>query len=667
MLKHVKNPDYILILIILLAAVLNIFNIWTDDYANPYYTAAVNSMMQSFENFFFASFDAAGYVTVDKPPVAFWVQTISAFIFGYDGWSVILPQALAGIGSVILMYVLIKPSFGTTAARIASLVMACTPIAAAVSRTNNIDSLLVFTLLLATWVLFKAVKNEKALWLIGSFAVIGIGFNMKMLQAFMVLPAFYLFYLLATKIDWKRKAKVLSGATVVLLVVSLSWAVIVEFTPEENRPYVGSSQTNSVLELAFGYNGISRLIGLQKGGSDAVSIEERNGTPQQMSPNRSRGGIPGGGPPNGQMTPEMEERMKEMQEQMESGESIQSGNNPMMGGARQMDDTGEPGLLRLFSTALSDQISWFIPFILIASIGLLMKMRTLRNITRENSQILFWLLWFIPIAAFFSVASFFHSYYLVMLAPPIAALTGIGWMELVKSYLNHNGWQKWLLPIAILVTTLFELYILMANVIEIGFGLPLVVAFLGIGLSLALFIMKKNNKFSYLTSIASLLVLLIAPFYWSTTPMLYGGMAMLPAAGPDIKNTQGMAQMMIGEADPKTIEYLTENNTGEEFLFATAKATTAAPYIIETGEAVMAMGGFSGTDSILTVEQLSDMVKEGKVKYFILTSELMGRGSGVEDWIKEHGTEIPNDQWQSTSNESQMSGTMTLFKITEVD
>jgi len=180
--KQEQRFDLILICIALLSAFLNIFKIWNDQYANAYYTAAVTSMLQSWHNFFYASFDPGGYVTVDKPPVAFWVQTLFAWIFGVHGWSVILPQALAGTGSVILIYFLVKPAYGKTAARLAGLIMACTPIVVAVSRTNNIDSLLAFTLLLATWMLFRGIRNRKVSWVLGAFAVTGIGFNMKMLQ-----------------------------------------------------------------------------------------------------------------------------------------------------------------------------------------------------------------------------------------------------------------------------------------------------------------------------------------------------------------------------------------------------------------------------------------------------------------------------------------------------
>lgn len=199
------------------------YGVWNDHYVNTYYTTAVGSMLQNFHNFFFASLDSAGSVTVDKPPVTFWIQTLSALIFGLHGWSVILPQALGGVGSVLLVYLLVKPTFGKAAARLAALAMATTPVAAAVSRTNNIDALLVFTLLLAVWFLFKGTKSNKLGSLLAAFALIGVGFNEKMLQAYMVLPAFYLFYVLAAKVNWKRKAGVLAASTAILLVVSLSW------------------------------------------------------------------------------------------------------------------------------------------------------------------------------------------------------------------------------------------------------------------------------------------------------------------------------------------------------------------------------------------------------------------------------------------------------------
>lgn len=621
--KQGQRFDIILICIALLAAFLNIFNIWKNQYANAYYTSAVTSMLQNWHNFFYASFDPAGYVTVDKPPVAFWVQTIFAKIFGVHGWSVILPQALAGVGSVLLMYVLVKPTFGKTAARLASLIMACTPIAVAVSRTNNIDSLLVFTLLLATWMLFRGTRNQKLSWILGAFAMIGVGFNMKMLQAYMVVPAFYLFYLLAFKGRWKRKLAVLGVSAVILVGVSLSWAVVVDSIPKENRPYIGSSQTNSVLELALGYNGISRLTGMNRGGP--------------------------GGPPNQRQMDQDGNNMPSPQQMQQDGNNMREGfgpdgngrKGPMPGGGGPpgrggggMFGTGQAGPLRLFQTELSGQASWLLPFVAFACVGLLAGIRRKNQLTDKENETLFWLAWLLPAMAFFSVAGFFHHYYLIMLAPPIAALAGAGWVELWNQYRNQEDWQMWLLPSGLLATTAFELYVLQPFQKQIGMGWSIGIGTAGIGLSLVLFLAAKKQKLFSTAAMAGMLVLLVAPLYWAATPLLYGDNSMLPQAGPsqpggpgqpggpnqqyqqdrpnqpDVSNQQGFGQRQDMGRGPdsginaKLLAYVTKNNTGETYLFATTDSHGAAPYIIETGKAVMAMGGFSGSDPILTVEKI---------------------------------------------------------------
>ncbi|HZK53262.1 MAG TPA: glycosyltransferase family 39 protein [Desulfosporosinus sp.] len=609
-----KRIDPLLIGIVLLAAILNIYGIWNDQSANAYYTAAITSMLQSFHNFFFASFDPGGFVSVDKPPVAFWIQTLFAAVFGVHGWSVILPQALAGVGSVLLIYILVKPSFGKTAARLAALVAACTPIAAAVSRTNNIDSLLVFTLLGATWLLFKAVKTQKWSWSIAAFAMIGVGFNIKMLQAYMVLPAFYLFYLLAFKVPWKKKLAILTASTAALLIVSLSWPLIVDSIPKENRPYVGGSQTNSVLELAFGYNGLARLTGQGgMGGGNRAGAGAEMPSPQQMPEGFEPGqnGIPG---------------------QIPGG-----GMGPAGGG---MFNTGTAGPLRLFQSQLSAQISWLLPFVLLGAIGLLSGIRRKQPLTDKQKESFFWLAWLLPVMGFFSVAGFFHQYYLIMLAPAIAALTGAGWVELYNFNINHEGWKRWLLPVGLLGTTAFEIYVLLPYKTQIGLGLLIAVGALGIGVSLLLCLPSITRTSTIrAAALGGLLTLLAAPLYWAATPLLYGGNSMLPEAGPQLKSSgnSGMPNGMPGQTqdptqdqtqdqtvkqpqtraigqlkdsvDTKLLAYVTNNNTGEKYLFATTDAGTAEAYIIKTGKAVMAMGGFSGSDPILNVNKLGSFRK----------------------------------------------------------
>ncbi|MDU0153153.1 glycosyltransferase family 39 protein [Bacillus cabrialesii] len=677
--KKKRELDIVLILILLASAFLNIYNIWKDDTVNPYYTAAVTSMMQSFHNFFYASFDAAGFITVDKPPVTYQIQTISALIFGMHGWSVILPQALAGVGSVLLMYLLIKPTFGKTAARIASFVMACTPIAVAVARTNNVDALLVFFLLLATWLLFKAIRKGKLIWLLAAFFVVGVGFNTKMLQAYMILPAFLLFYLIAANATIKKKIISLVSALAVLAAVSLSWPLIVDNIPASKRPYIGSSQTNSVLELAFGYNGIQRLTGQNSGGgqggpngdaSKEMSSSDNSSTQTQAPPSQSsnsssssddkssnanmtappsNGQMPSGGqggPPSGGDGGQGGPGGDGGKGGTGTGSKMQSGSG--------MFGTGTPGPLRLFQQELSDQISWLLPFAIFGIAGLLIAgARERRRLSAQQKETVFWVAWLVPIAGFFSVAEFFHHYYLIMLAPPIAALVGAGWVALVHLYRNQTGWKSWLLPTAIIATTGFELFILRNYYDQIGVGWSIGVGVIGVLSAIALLVFKQRQKpISYYVSLATLLALLVMPIYWASTPLLYGGNSSQPETGPQLASMSGKGMgMSDATVNEKLIKYLEENNSGAEYLFATTDSNTAAPYIIKTKKAVMTIGGFSGSDPAITLTQFKKLVKEGKVKYFLASGMGRGGNNDIVEWVQKNGKKVSSDTWQSSSDQ----------------
>lgn len=674
-----KRVDFFLIGSALLAAFLNIYGIWRDQYANAYYTAAVTSMLQSFHNFFFASFDPGGFVTVDKPPVAFWVQTLFASVFGVHGWSVILPQALAGVGSVLLIYVLIKPTFGRAGARLAALVMACTPVAAAISRTNNVDSILVFTLLLGTWLLFKGIKRNSPLRCIAAFAVIGVAFNIKMFQAYMVLPAFYLLFWLAFKVNWKKKIGILALSTVVMLIISFSWAVAVDSTPQADRPYIGSSQTNSVFELAFGYNGLSRLIGQNgMGGGNRGGFADRSGRNQSgQPPEGSQFQPPTGGnqpeqqPEDGQFQPSGNDQYQSDggQQSDDNQWRVPGGNNasPWMGegglggrgpGGSGMFNTGKAGPLRLFQSELSGQISWLLPFALLSAAALLIGLRRKKPLSDKEKEGMFWLMWLLPMMVFFSVAGFFHQYYLVMLAPAIAALTGAGWVELYGFYQNRQKGKRWLLPLGVLGTTAFQVYILWPYRTQIGIIWPIGVGAAGVVIAAFLCVARNaNTKFNRFMAVGGMLVLLAAPLYWSATPLIYGGNSQLPAAGPQLKSDRGNGmngmggQMEQNNVDNQLLAYLEANNTGEKFLFATTNAGTAEAYIIQSGKAVMAMGGFSGSDPILTVDKLKQMVADGEVKYFLVSGGGMGGGgrgdSDVLSWVEQNGKQVLQSAWQS--------------------
>ncbi|MCY8870097.1 glycosyltransferase family 39 protein [Bacillus inaquosorum] len=672
-----KRFDLVLILILLAAAFLNTYHIWQDDTANQYYLAAVKSMTQSFHNFFYASFDPSGFVTVDKPPVVLWIQTIFALIFGVHTWSVILPQALAGVGSVFLLYRMIKPAFGIGAARIAALVMTLTPIAAALSRTNNIDSMLVFTLLLGSACLLRAVKQDKLVWLLTAFALIGLAFNMKMMQAFMVLPAFVLFYLIASRVSLKKKTGSLILSLVLLTGLSISWAVVVDSTSSSSRPYVGSSQTNSVLELAFGYNGTERLLGqttgLAQGDINAAGGGNMQNHNTMQAPNSSESS--GNSKLDGSAANQNGNQSFGNHSQApqpptgQNGTSNGGGGTPPTGGngpgnggpgggggkSMNMFGTGDAGPLRLFQSALSGQISWMLPFALIGLLGGIVSWyRDRRGQAAEMKETIFWAAWLVPVAGFFSIAGFFHQYYLIMLAPPIAALSGIGWYTMYRLYKNNKDWASCLLPAAVLITAAFQVYILSAYTSQIGSVWMYVLGLSGLGITLALLILKRSHPFSKQLTIISLCVLLLTPVYWSATPLLYGGNSVLPESGPQLKSSANGGNMFSSEVDTGLLSYLRKHNTGEKYLFATLTTVTAAPYIIHENESVMAMGGFNGTDPILTVSKLKKLVKEGKVKYFLLSGNNSGN-SELVSWIKKNGKEISSDEYSSSSSSTNSS------------
>ncbi|MHA6534495.1 glycosyltransferase family 39 protein [Paenibacillus sp. BAC0078] len=723
------GSDVVLLVILLLAAFLYGYGIWNDHYVNTYYTTAVGSMLQSFHNFFFASLDSAGSVTVDKPPVTFWIQTLSALIFGLHGWSVILPQALGGVGSVLLVYLLVKPTFGRTAARLAALTMASTPVAAAVSRTNNIDAMLVFTLLLAAWFLFKGTKRNKTGSLLAAFALIGVGFNEKMLQAYMVLPAFYLFYILAAKVNWKKKTGVLAACTAVLLAVSLSWAVIVDSIPASKRPYMGSSGTNSVLNLAFGYNGVSRLTGDRStGGSggggfpgggggmfgggempawNGGEMPAMNGAGGQGMMNGTDGqGAAGGQAGNGGQPPGQTPGGTDdgstgrgqaagdggMQGQASGGRTDREGREFGRGQGGQFEggpggmnrgggmfNTGTAGPLRLFQSALSGQASWLLPFLLFGCIGIFASLRR-RNFTQKHKEALFWLAWLVPVMGFFSIAGFFHQYYLIMMAPPIAALAGAGWLQLWTYYKERSTWLSWLLPAATLATAVFQWYIIHPYDDKIGSGWSIGVLAAGIAASLLLLILRilkgKEKPLIHAAAVLGLLVLLIGPTYWAFTPITYGLNSMTPAAGPDSDSgfggmgggggSGGGGRNNTAGVNENLLAYLKEHNTGEKYLFAAMDYGTAGPYIIDKGESVVILNGFNGSDVPYTTDTLKALVASGKVKYFLVTTGGMGGGgrggnSEITSWITENGTVVPTADWQGT--ETGINGG-TLYEVT---
>src|SRR5215469_7521180 len=276
--------------VLLISIFMNFYQLGQNGFANLYYAAAIRSMLYNLHNFLFVAFDPGGFVSVDKPPLGFWLQAASAKIFGFTPFSIFLPQALAGVLSVLLLFYLVRRHFGVVAGLLAALALAISPISVLTTRNNTIDSTLVLVMLLGAWAVMRAAESGKLRWLLLCAVFVGLGFNIKMLEAYLVVPAYGLLYLLAApRSIWVRIGH-LALAALLMLTISLSWAVAVDLTPASSRPYVGSSQNNSEISLALGYNGIQRLLGqFGFGGNNAGSNTNGNTTRQFQPPISSNG------------------------------------------------------------------------------------------------------------------------------------------------------------------------------------------------------------------------------------------------------------------------------------------------------------------------------------------------------------------------------------------
>ncbi|MFL5269577.1 MAG: ArnT family glycosyltransferase [Stellaceae bacterium] len=279
--------------IVLIAAALRGWWIDAGSFIVPYYLAGVRSQLESWHNFLFNAFDPAGFISLDKPPVAFWLQAASAELFGFGTVSVLLPQLAEGIGSVALLYALVRRYFGVAAGLLAALFLALTPLAVAVDRSNNTESCLILVLLLAAWALFRAIDSGRISPLLVSAAFVGIAFNVKMLVAFGVVPIFALVYLVATRpLSWWRLGW-LSLAGVVLAALSLSWSLAYDLTPPAERPFAGSSDGNSMLELAVGHNGVERFVRRARTGGQVGALVAEPGS-EPGAPTSGRDFAPAG-------------------------------------------------------------------------------------------------------------------------------------------------------------------------------------------------------------------------------------------------------------------------------------------------------------------------------------------------------------------------------------
>ena len=581
-----------------LTAILNLWSLSINGWANTYYSAAVRSMTTSWHDFLFASLDKSGLMTVDKPPLSLWVQAISARVFGFHPLSLLVPQALMGVAAVGLTYDLVRRRFGRVAGFVAGLALATTPVAVAVSRHNNPDELLVLCTVAAVWFAVRGLETGRTRWLVLCGVAVGLGFETKMAVALMVVPGIAAAWMwVAPRGRIAALRQLLAGAAA-MVVVGGAWPLLVALTPAADRPWISGTSDNSIFSLIFGYNGLGRIAG-QSGGPQAFG---------------GGGGFGGGG--------------------------------TMFGGAT--------GPFRLLQQGLGDQAGWLIGFALISGLAVLVASRLRRSDARTG-----WLMVvggaFLTSAVAFSFArGIFHPYYVSLLAPFTAALIGAG----AGMMLSTERSARVIAPLAIGAGVLTELIVLGELNGALSWAVPVSIAVAGgCAVLLALKLSPRNRAILVAVGLAALTA---APATWAAETLGHatngtfptGGPASASAGGPGGPGGFGGRAGVGGPGGPGGPGGLSQTGgaaggpgglgSGSATLTAAVRyanahgggtigvssQSSAAAAILSSHANVAGLGGFSGRESSVSASWLASEVASGHLRWVVADSNGGGGAPG---------------------------------------
>ncbi|MBI5710915.1 MAG: glycosyltransferase family 39 protein [Candidatus Eisenbacteria bacterium] len=628
-------------LILSVAAALRCWNLAAHGFDNLYYSPAALSMASDWHHFFFAAFDRAGFLAIGKPPVAFWMQALSVRLCGFNGLAIHLPQAFAGVLSVLIVFRLARRVTGVPGAALAALIAAVTPASVAADRSNLADSWLLLVLLGAASLTLSASDTGSARRLALGSALVGVGFLTKFMVAYLSIPALFLTYGLTAPIALRRRLTHLGLAAVVVTLTSLVWPVAVDLTPRDRRPYIAETNDDSMLSLAFGFQGLGRVVNRAAPAmsNDGPASGSRSGGPAPGPDAAGSGpasghagfpGRPGPGSPGG------------------------SGPSPRV----ITGHGGAPGPFRLANRDMAGHITWFLPVVLVGMIATIRRKPVDRTWRRSHRDAFFWIVWFLTFAAVFSLPpTFIHPYYLTLLAPAVAVLTVVAAGGLWAS-LEHGGRSVLLPAAAVALTLLWHAGILGFHP---SWARPLVPV-LGVAgfASVAGLLIARTPLIRKSALCLGSAATFVCPLLWAATPALAPVGRMVPIADPallDYRKTAAAAGARPTQL-PTLVRFLQANRRGERFMLAVRDIHRAAPVILEAGEAVMAFGGYYGREETLDVGGFARMVSAGAVRYVLLaaagdTGQMAGPSprspsrNGIEEWVRNHGTLVPVEAWQS--------------------
>jgi 4-amino-4-deoxy-L-arabinose transferase-like glycosyltransferase len=597
-----KEPPWARPALALLLVVVAVGYLWDLDrngWGNTYYAAAVQAATHSWSSMFYGSSDWGDYITVDKPPVSLWIMALSGRVFGFSSWSMLAPQALMGVASVGLLYGAVRRAWGAVAGLVAAALLALTPAAALMFRFNNPDAALTLFLVAAAYALTRAVEKGGTGWLLAAAALLGTAFLTKSLQALLVVPGLAVAYLACAPGRWARRLWQLVAAGAVMLVSGLWWPLIVDLVPEGNRPFIGGSTGNRVLELVVGYNGVSRITGGQ-------------------GPGQGLGRAPGGG------------------------------RGPAGGGGF----GGEAGWDRMANDLFGGFIAWWLPAALLGAVAAVWLLRGRPRTDPRWAGLVLWTGWTAVTAGIFSFAGgIIHTYYTVALAPGVAALAAMPLPALWRR--RDQGVARGFLAGTAAVTAATA-FLLMGRAVGWYPWLRWTVLVIGIIGAATLLVPPSTGRvrlplpLAAGAAAAALVAGVVGPLAWSLVTITTTHTGSVPDVGPAQATSRGgfghgrapsggppLGRAPSGGApnggppsgggpfrdgDRVSTELramLAAGAKGHRWVAATSSSQTAGSLQLAVDAPVMALGGFSGRDDAITLERFQALVASGQVRYFI--------------------------------------------------
>lgn len=612
-----------------------VIGLTSNGWANSFYSAAVQAGSQSWKAFFFGSSDAGNSITVDKPPASLWVMALSVRIFGLSSFSILLPEVLMGVATVGVVHATVKRCSTAAAGLLAGAVLALTPVAVLMFRFNNPEALLVLLMTLGAWATMRSIEQGSPKWMAIVGVFIGLGFLTKALQVLLVVPFFGLGYVLFANTTLRRR---IVGAIVGVGAMLLSagwWVAIVELMPASMRPYIGGSQDNSFLSVTFGYNGLGRLNGSEVGS---------------------------------------------------------------VGGGQRGPGSGTESITRLFTQTIGGQISWLLPtaaLLLIA--GLAFRGRRPRTDLRRAAYVV-WGGWLLVTGLVFSLmAGIFHEYYTVALAPAIAALVGMGACE---AWDRRTHWAGRGVLAAAGGTAAGMGFWLLGRTTAYGGWLRWSVLVVGFAAALLLLLTDRLPRFATAVTVGGAVAAALAgPTAYAVTTVTTPHTGSIVTAGPNTGGPGGMgrggvpgggmprggfpggapgglAGGMPGGMPPggfpggsdqtggrggangmggllnastpsaEVVAALRADASSYRWAAATVGSQNAAGLQLGSGEPVMPIGGFNGSDPSPTLDEFKGYVASGDIHYFMGGGGFRGQNGGgnsgneISSWVQANFTQV---------------------------